>query len=136
MFTYFDSATVLSLRYPSRLSERSYCRRKNGTQGCEIGQGHQYDPNTPMIPTSSLEVRHSDAAENAGRGVYTLVDIPRDSYLGLDRMVHFVYVPTTAYSLIVSHSDYNIFWYGLERVWSYVHEYGICIQFRVRVVNI
>jgi SET domain len=95
---WFDSATMLSLRYPSKHSAVRFCG-PNGNylddgddeldEICDK-DGHGYDPFTANIPVTDLFLEKSQAGVHAGRGVFTKVDIPADTYIGLETTIHSV----------------------------------------------
>ena len=86
--SFIDSATMRSYQYPSKASAVVFCRRSPKSFGCPQKPG--YDPEMPNIPSSSLKVAKSRVADNAGRGVFTLVDIPANAYIALESLVNFV----------------------------------------------
>ena len=120
---YFDGATMMSYRYPSKNSEAVFCRREPVPDGCE--DGHGFDLDRVNIPIDALEVKNTSAAlgENIGRGVFATMDIPRLAYVGLEKLVQTVYIEPSAYALIRSwdHHDYR---YGAEILARYATAYG------------
>ena len=81
-FEYFDSAAMLPIQYPPRWSEDVYCLNDPHVSGpC---QDVLFDPSIPNIPYGSLIVQKSKVGENAGRGVFTTVDVSGEAYIGLD----------------------------------------------------
>ncbi len=83
IFEYLDSAMMSLFEYPSKHSEVEYCRRNPTYDACKIG-GSGFDPQKPNIKLDQLTVRKSLQGENAGRGVFTLVDIRKQSYIGAE----------------------------------------------------
>jgi hypothetical protein len=79
-FDYFDSATVGSIEYPPKTSAVHFCQQNPDNDDCVTGHG--LDPTVKAIKVDALEVRESQMGDHAGRGVYTMVDIPTPSYLG------------------------------------------------------
>lgn len=72
-----------------------YCRQEPTPEECEDGE-HTYDPEEPNFPISSFEVKMSEEGENAGRGIFTKVDIPEDAYLSAETSCHPVrFMPRT-----------------------------------------
>jgi len=80
---YFDGATMVSYQMPSRSMENVFCRREPTPPECGVGEYH-YNPELSNVPTSSMEVKVSGQGEKAGRGVYTLVDIAKDTYISAE----------------------------------------------------
>jgi spermidine synthase/S-adenosylmethionine/arginine decarboxylase-like enzyme len=78
-FHYFNGATMASYQVPSRSVENVFCRRQPVPPSCKT---YMYNPERPNVPTSLLEVKASSLGENAGRGLFTKVDIPKGSYIG------------------------------------------------------
>lgn len=94
-FKYFDGPTMVSYQVPPKAMEVVYCRQEPTPPECVIGE-ESYDPEQPNIPVSSLEVKMSKESENAGRGLFTKVDIPDDAYLSAETSCHSVqFMPST-----------------------------------------
>eukprot|EP00538_Stauroneis_constricta_P000422 CAMPEP_0119568268 /NCGR_PEP_ID=MMETSP1352-20130426/38409_1 /TAXON_ID=265584 /ORGANISM="Stauroneis constricta, Strain CCMP1120" /LENGTH=947 /DNA_ID=CAMNT_0007617637 /DNA_START=95 /DNA_END=2938 /DNA_ORIENTATION=+ len=111
---YFDGATMQSYHFPSRQSEVVYCRRRPMPLGCIDNRG--FDQTRANLPISLLQVQASSLGENAGRGVFAAQDIPAHSYVGLERLVHTVYIEPRSYSIINewyerNHPIYNAEYY-------------------------
>lgn len=133
-FAYFDGATMMSYRYPSKNSEAVFCRRQPMPDGCQ--DGHGFDLDRVNIPITALEVRKSSLGENVGRGVFATMDIPRVSYVGLAQLVHTVYIDPSAYAVIRSFDNHDILYYDraeiLERYASaYGHSFSYLVSLRV-----
>jgi hypothetical protein len=84
----FDGATMMTILHPPKHSTIGYCSNKEyvkyGT--CDF---HGYDPQYPNVPlVEKLFVSKSKIGEHAGRGVFTTVDIPEGSNIGLETTVH------------------------------------------------
>lgn len=78
----FDSATMLTLAYPSRKTAWAFCEMEYGVEDCpnkELEYG--LNPNNANVAWSELEVKQSTLGELAGRGVFTTVDAPKGTYL-------------------------------------------------------
>lgn len=82
-FLHFSGATMTSYQIPSRAAEDVFCRRQPVPPSCTNDE-YIYNPERPNIPISLLEVKASTLGENAGRGLFTKVDIPKGSYIGGD----------------------------------------------------
>ncbi|KAG7351518.1 hypothetical protein IV203_010878 [Nitzschia inconspicua] len=102
--SWFDSATMVSLKYPSKHSALRFCQWTGNldldddlSEHLCTEEGHGYDPYIRNIPVDDLYVGKSQAGDHAGRGVFTKVDIPTSSYLALETTVHSIIYewPTT-----------------------------------------
>jgi hypothetical protein len=123
-FVYFDGATMLSYQHPDIASATVFCRRDPAPKGCGEGPSG-YDPEIENIPLSALKISKSHVGENAGRGVFSLVDIPVNSYIALESMVHPIRFGASAIVLVESlakQSLFKDFWIGV--VESFMHGYG------------
>jgi hypothetical protein len=54
------------------------------------------------LPASAFEVKKSSVGENAGRGVFTKVDIPKNTYLSLETGAHTILFMPSTFALIVA----------------------------------
>ncbi len=84
-FKYFDGATMQSFYYPDKTIADVWCKDSPDSKYCD--GGHGFDHNRENLPLSTIEVRDSSVGENAGKGVFANVDIPRGSYIGLGEQV-------------------------------------------------
>ena len=100
---HFDGAVMQSYSHPSRASEVVYCRANPESIYCK--NGHGFDPERPNIPASDLEVKESSAGENVGRGLFTKVKIPKDSYVALDQVVHPVHIEPDTTTIALAMRD-------------------------------
>lgn len=138
-FVYFDGATMMSYRYPSKTSEAVFCRRQPMPAGC--GDGHGFDLDRVDIPITALEVRKSTLGETVGQGVFATMDIPRSSYVGLDELVHSVYIDPSAYAIIRSWANHRLQRYATKHGHSFSHHvslrvgYFIVLSFCLNVAN-
>jgi hypothetical protein len=114
---FFDSATMLSLKYPSKHSAIRFCQQPGDYLEDNLVQdvcghlegGHGYDPFIDNVPIDDLFVGKSQAGEHAGRGVFTKVDIPSNTYVGLETSVHSILFEWTTTDL---HNEMmDLFWY-------------------------
>jgi hypothetical protein len=130
-FEYFDSVAMLSIQYPSRISEAEYCRYNSispsgpdpPADACT--KGHGLDPEMRDVSASLLKVQKSSVGENAGRGIYSTVDIPPNSYLGLDSSSHSVRCPGATADIIFSfHEAKNKIFDAFSTVPYYFEAYG------------
>jgi hypothetical protein len=123
-FRYFDGATMQSYQYPSKGNEVVFCRVYPDAEDCV--NGHGFDPERLNVPLTALEVKPSSLGEKAGRGVFAKVDIPRDSYVGLEKLIPAIYMSphtvqlTTGWERVDEVYDH----YGGENLEIYSHGYG------------
>jgi len=119
-FQYFDGATKMSYKFPSRLEEDLYCRRFPKPKVC---RKHGYDPELVDYPASDLEVKHTGVGEKAGRGLFSKVHIPKGAIVGLADCVHSMYVSPSTNALMQDMVDTELpYWKTLYT--SYVDGYG------------
>jgi hypothetical protein len=120
-FKFFDSATMLSYEFPPKTSEIIFCQRNPASAACEIGNG--FNPEHENIPISLLEVKKSQEGENSGRGVFTTVDVPANSYIGLESIIHLVHFSPSTYEIIMDLTDENEFYDG-DILQAFMFGYG------------
>ena len=85
MFTY---------QVPPKAMETVFCRQEPTPEDCL--DDYTYNQENPNIPARLLEVKMSREGENAGRGVFTKVDIPEDAYLSAETSCHPIrFMPST-----------------------------------------
>jgi hypothetical protein len=63
--------------------------------------GHGLDPTVTDIPAKLFKVQKSQVGENAGRGVFSTVDIAPGSYLGVEISSHFVSTTWKTWTLML-----------------------------------
>jgi hypothetical protein len=85
-FEYFDGATMVSYQRPTKESVSVFCRQTPTPEGCH--DLHGFDPEAVNIPKSSLKVAKSLVGKNAGLGVFTMVDVPENSYIALETVIN------------------------------------------------
>ena len=124
-FKYFDGPTMVSYQIPPRSMEVVFCRRNPTPKECL--QGYHFDPEYPNVPASSFEVKKSSVGENAGRGVFAKVDIPKNAYLSLETSVHCVIFMPSTVALIVA-LEQEPLGNGLEVLVYYMEGYGFSSQ--------
>jgi len=121
-FRYYDGAAMMGYQFPSRLRQEIFCRSEPTPPFCETGHG--FDPERANIPVSAFEAKES-AIPNAGRGLYTKVDIPEGSYLAIDEAVNDMVIFPATTELIQQFNDAKGFgktcWQALE---AYMFAYG------------
>jgi hypothetical protein len=93
----FDGATMMTVLHPPKHSALSDCSDRDydkyGT--CDF---HGYDPQFSNVRLDQLYVAKSHIGDNAGRGVFTNVDIVKGTNVGLE---------TTVYSIVFDWVRYN-----------------------------
>lgn len=72
---------MASYQVPPRTVENVFCRRQPSPLSCTNDE-YILNPEHPNVPVSLLEVKASTVGENAGRGLFTKVDILKDSFIG------------------------------------------------------
>ena len=97
---YFDGATMMSYQVPSRTIETVFCRRQPVPPSC-TNEAHIYNPEHPNIPASSMEVRVSGQGENAGRGVFTKVNVVEGTYISAETSAESLRFYPSTYKLII-----------------------------------
>jgi hypothetical protein len=133
-FKYFDGSEMQAFQYPSKQSESIFCRGNQNEPECV--NGHGFDPERQNLPLSEvIEVRPSSLGERAGRGVFAKIDIPAQSYVGLDKLIHIVYGSPHTYDLI-AHWNQRMPWvydhYGGEDLEVYFTGYGHVFSYNGR----
>ena len=133
-FHFFDGATMLSFRFPNKSREVVFCRRTPTPETCKPS-GHGFDLDKPNVPLSSLEVKKSGTGANSGYGLFTKVDIPVISYIGIETSVHAVIFEADTHELLDSFdgNNYNpsteiVMKAGIGEVLAYVWGYGFSHQ--------
>lgn len=119
-----------SYQVPNRAMETVFCRRQPTPEACLVGES-DFDPAVPNIPVTSFEVKKSGSGEDAGRGVYTKVDIPEYAYLSAETSVHAVGFPPSTAALIRNMSNED-FGDAIDVVDYYMDGYGFSSQLLVR----
>jgi hypothetical protein len=117
----FDGATMQSYLNPGKADEIVFCRQHPNSRPCS--EGHGFDPERANLPISSLEVKSKTPfGEQVGIGVFAALDIPRQSYVGLEKLISSIRVPSHSYELVAQGYKHD-HWRGTapER---YIHEYG------------
>jgi len=125
---FFDSPDMATIEYASRQSVESYCaylrqvmdddddddddeeeeeeEEKWDLFYCEPG----FNPNYDNIPVEKTYVGKSGSGENAGRGVFTSVDIlERKTYVGMESNVESVHYPATSKAIVNKVMDMKVY---------------------------
>lgn len=126
-FDYFDGATMVSYQHTGKARATVFCRRDPAPDGCNGGYGYTpgFDPERENVPMSSLNVSTSLVGKNAGRGVFTLVDIPANSYIGLEKQVQPIEFEASARPLIEKMEDCPLFeCFHSGSLNAFMHGYG------------
>lgn len=114
-FHYFDGATMMSYKFPTRIQEELWCRRGPTPEKC---RGHGYDPERQNFPASSFEVKTKASGAATGQVVLAKEKIPKGSYVELDECVNRMYISPSTYGLLFQMAGSNLrYWvtlaYGL-----------------------
>ena len=121
-FKFFDGATMQSFYYPPKPVEIVYCRDNPNSRHCK--EGHGFDLNRQNLPISTIEIRQSSIGEKAGRGVFATVNIPRESYIGLEKNIPYVHGDAQSYDLFLkTYAITNGYWWD-STLDTYIHGYG------------
>jgi hypothetical protein len=133
---HFDSAVMMSYRYPSRRSETLFCDYHGELEECD--EGHGFDPFVENIPMELFQVRKSQLGEHAGRGLFATVDIPADTYLALESSIHEVICSSECETIIFDtmfeqHSIYSL---GAFALVGFFDGYGYSSQTKVITITI
>ena len=123
---------MLGYRYPSKLTEVVFCRRDPQPDGCQ--GGHGYDLDRQNIPISSLEVKSSGVGNNMG--VFSTINIPASSYIGLEKLVHAVRVEPATYSHVLKWEKHFANKYAANVIKAYLHSYGSSMGSHVSVLPV
>jgi hypothetical protein len=116
---------MVSYQVPPKAMEIVYCRQVPIPKECEAGE-YTYDLEAPNFPLDSFEVKMSGGGENAGRGVFAKVDIPRDAYLSAETSCHQVHFMPPTLELIeaMNNETYAEINSRIVPVEAYMHGYG------------
>jgi hypothetical protein len=91
--SFFDSADMLRIQFPSRHSAESSCDHnkhlivdidEDDDMFCDKG----LNPSYPNVPAKNFYMAKSTVGENAGRGVFTSIDLEQESYLMAEGYAH------------------------------------------------
>jgi hypothetical protein len=114
---------MVSYQVPSRAVETVFCRREPTPEKC-LG-GMHYDSKYFNAPPTSFEVKKSGVGDNAGRGVFAIVDIPEGAYFSAETSCHaLLFMPSTV-ALIEALEDEEPIGYELEPFDYYMNGYGV-----------
>jgi len=111
---YFDEASVVNSRSPSRSVEDTWCRKYPK----ECKGGHGFDPELVNIPVSSFEVKPSVIAKG-GRGVFAKELIPKGAVIGLEECVDGMHVDSKTFQVLEEAG--NLF-RDASKFWSVVYD--------------
>jgi len=98
-FSYFDGATMMSYKFPTRIHEEIWCHRNPSPETC---QGHGYDPERQNFPAASFEVKKTSASDGPMvlPEIFAKERIPKGSYIDLDECVNRIYVGPSTFGLL------------------------------------
>lgn len=117
---------MTSYQTPSRTIENVFCRREPAPKGCaDSKDSWLFDPDIPNVPVSSMQVKVSGQGENAGRGVYTTVDIENGTYIAPETYTSSLrFFPSTHELIVELFEDCPKQAYELETIEYYMYGYG------------
>lgn len=127
-FNFFDGPTMQTFYFPPKQIEIVYCRDNPDANHCK--ERHGFDPDRQNLPLwSTLEVKQSTIGEKAGRGVFAKIDIPENSYIGLETLIPSISGDAHTYDLIMKLYDTAESYWGWGAYWgwslsTYIHGYG------------
>jgi len=127
LLEYFDAPDMVRLQFPHKYSLNSYCEyledtyeenKEKGDEDDDEDDDHEdemkfcdvgYDPYRPNIPIQDIYVNQSNVGENAGRGIFTSVDIlEEDTWIALETAIHPVHYSASTTFLIGEMEDFTI----------------------------
>jgi hypothetical protein len=121
--------------FPPKQIEIVYCRDNPDANHCK--ERHGFDPDRQNLPLwSTLEVKQSTIGEKAGRGVFAKIDIPENSYIGLETLIPSISGDAHTYDLIMKLYDTAESYWGWGAYWgwslsTYIHGYGEILSYTV-----
>ena len=95
---------MVSYQVPHRVFQEVYCRQEINSWACGAYSG--FDPKVINLPMDSVQVRKSSVGENAGRGLFTLENIPHGSTIGIDDNVKSFHVVSSTLQVIFTTLDF------------------------------
>jgi hypothetical protein len=83
---------------------------------------------------TTLKVSQSSLGESVGRGVFASIDIPKSSYVGLDKLIPIIHITSQTFDLMARWNEripwvYDNYW-G-EEIDYYVFGYGHVFSYNV-----
>jgi len=129
LLRYFDGATMITFQFNFRNQEEKWCRQDPKPDSCKSG-GHGFDPEIFNFPASSFDVKPSNVAPSAGRGVFARERIPEGAFIALEEFVSSMFVPSSAFALLQQGLKYgHDYWYDFFL--GYLDGYGCLTRFYV-----
>lgn len=126
---YFDATVMKSFQVPPKAFEVVYCRSEYAPIECKLLSSY---PTFPNAEVSSFEVRQSTLGKGGGRGVFSKVDIPKDTIITLEMAqlnVKLYPKTTNIVEKYVEKLGEDFEGVGPYAVYSYMHAYGFSIYF-------
>lgn len=121
LLRYFDSATMKSYQVPHKVFETVFCRKEPTPEECVNNRGFRMD--RVNAPVSSFEVKKSEVADDAGRGIFAKVDIKEGSFMAAEESTKKVYFSPLQTHNVISYSHMP-FGKNIEAVYKYMEGYG------------
>ena len=122
-FLHFDGATMMQYQYPPKNAEVVFCRRNPLPEGCEIGHG--FPDERHNIPTNvALEVKKPRLGDGSSLSVYAAQGLPKDSYVGLESLVHNVAFGHSTNEIIKQLKNHWSYSYVGKSIDAYLHGCG------------
>ena len=107
---FFGSADMLRIQFPSRQSASSSCPYYHHLIDWEEGDDDMYceqglDPEYPNVPSEKFYISKSTTSENAGRGVFSSIDLNTITYVMAEGYGHDVVFSFRGFEIVESVSD-------------------------------
>ena len=129
---YFDTLTVLPWHrtrcHLDRWKVSFVTARQRLHRASSMSLTCLYNPEVPNVPISSFEVKKSRVGENAGRGLFTKVDIPTNTYIAAEASAHPIHFFPMTYELIFKLEDACDYNERMEALTYYIDGYGFTNQ--------
>mmetsp|Transcript_19596 Transcript_19596/g.45680 ORF Transcript_19596/g.45680 Transcript_19596/m.45680 type:complete len:675 (-) Transcript_19596:40-2064(-) len=111
---HFEGADMLRIQFPSKYSANSFCDYLEEYGELDEDEEYQcssgYDPDSINIPIDQIYVRQSTSGENAGRGVFTSVDLlEAGTMIGMETNIHSVYYPPLCKAIVEGIVDLTVY---------------------------
>ena len=110
--SHVDGATLQRYNRPPKAWESLFCSFPNKKRECGYMSG--FDPAVPNVRRESFEVKPSSIGENAGRGMFTKVDIVEGSYFMQEVTVQQVRFSVQSFAAIFNVKDLLLDFYDDE----------------------
>lgn len=127
--SYYDAPVMRTIQVPPRAFETVYCRNEDAPLECQSLSTY---PTFSNAGVNSFEVRQSTIGEGAGRGVFSIVDIPQDTLMALEMAQLNVRLYPNTKGIVETYADAfgeEFEHIGPYAVYSYMYAYGFSVYF-------